>query len=238
MKKFKKIIKNIIIIILVIGILMFLSMSKDIIEIESMTEEERKEMIAEEYKEFLDGTKDVDGYYDTLEEAMENSEAVDVDIQKILKEIEVDNNYIIIGPSISKEGTEDFSIARLKTKADENGKKKYSNIISARSTESDYFSREGIDDKYLIHPNFLATNRIGNINDTPIIILEKYPSFAWSLSALEDIKYLEIQGKRPDEVIPFEMDGKTFYFYYYEDLKIEGDLKEEDFVINKEDKRK
>ncbi|MBW4829002.1 MAG: hypothetical protein KZY61_14710 [Clostridiaceae bacterium] len=55
---------------------------------------------------------------------------------------------------------------------------------------------------------------------------------------MEDIKYLEIQGKRPDEVIPFEMDGKTFYFYYYEDLKIEGDLKEEDFVINKKDKKK
>ena len=214
MEKLKKTIKIIMIIIavaLMIDILLYVSMPEDLKKLQSATEEEKEEILEEKYKEFLDGTKDVERYYDTLEDAMRNSKSVDVNISEVLKEIEVDDNYIIIGPSTDKEGTEEFSIARLKIKIDKNGKKKYSNIISATSLESNQFFREEKYDSHLFAMNYTVSNKMVNLEDTARIILEKYPGFVWSLSALEDIKYLEIQGKRPDEVIPFEMDGKTFY---------------------------
>ncbi|MBW4829003.1 MAG: hypothetical protein KZY61_14715 [Clostridiaceae bacterium] len=108
MEKFKKIIKIIIIIalvVLIIDIIAYVSMPEDLKKLQSATREEKKEILEEKYKEFLDGTKDVERYYDTLEDAMRNSKSVDVNISEVLKEIEVDDNYIIIGPSTDKEGT-------------------------------------------------------------------------------------------------------------------------------------
>ena len=60
--------------------------------------------------------------------------------------------------------------------------------------------------------NYTASNATVNIKDTARIILRKYPKIAWSLSYLEDIKYLEIQGKSPYEGIPFEMQVKLSIF--------------------------
>ncbi len=240
MKKLKRIIKYVVIIILTIEIFSFISTPKEIKELQSATKEEKKEIVKKEYKEFLDGTKDVEEYYDTIEEAIKNSQPTELKIYKILKEIEIDDNYIIIGPVKMEDGTEEFSIARSKMKIDENGKKRYSNIINAKNKIAKEFSRESLemDDRPLAYINFLSSNKVSNLNDTLLIILEEYPGFKWSILALEDLQSLEIQGKRPDEIIPFKMEGETFYFYYYEDLKIEGELKEEDFLINKEDKKK
>src|SRR5699024_6888419 len=109
--------------------------------------------------------------------AIENSQPTELKIYKILKEIEIDDNYIIIGPVKMKDGTEEFSIARSKMKIDENGKKRYSNIINAKNKITKEFSRKSLemDDRPLAYINFLSSNKVSNLNDTLLIILEEYP---------------------------------------------------------------
>ena len=67
------------------------------------------------------------------------------------------------------------------------------------------------------------------------IIKDKYKNFKWSVTDIENVKYLEIKGKKPDEIIPFTLDGNELYFYYYLDLELDINEMEkrgsEDFKI-------
>ena len=68
----------------------------------------------------------------------------------------------------------------------------------------------------------------------PISIIKgKHKNFKWSVTDIDNVRYLEIKGQKPDEIIPFILDGHDFYFYYYLDLDLDEGYDRKDFKIKK-----
>lgn len=47
----------------------------------------------------------------------------------------------------------------------------------------------------------------------------KNQRFVWGKHPFSNIDTLKIEGQEPTEITPYEMFGKTRYFWYYEDLE-------------------
>jgi hypothetical protein len=88
------------------------------------------------------------------------------------------------------------------------GKKYYSNpVITVYENYSNLEVVNAQSSISITEMNFLLHSYMSDL--MPV----EYSGFLWSFTAKENISELQINGKFPDEVIPFELSGNPVYFY-------------------------
>lgn len=76
-----------------------------------------------------------------------------------------------------------------------------------------------------------------DLDDPVNIIKDKYKNFKWSVTGIENVKYLEIKGKKPDEIIEYEINDQQLkrykaYFVYFNDLTMDGNFDNMDITFD------
>src|SRR5699024_3690825 len=178
-------------------------------------------------------------YFNNLDDALNKSELTDyMGANIILKTFEIRDNLVLFMTKYGEEN-ERFSLYRLKIK--KYGEEKvysepldgisidYANIKSPSDKIGKMMSGE---EETRLWRNFAGDNQ--DSTDDPVnVIKDKYKNFKWSVTDIENVKYLEIKGQKPDEIIPFTLDGNNLYFYYYLDLDLDEGYDRKDFKIKK-----
>lgn len=238
MKNKKKIIISIIVLIFVIGLIR----GDFVIEtnFNSKKYENKVEIPKEDLEEYINKDPDYVEYFDNLDDALNKSELTDYKgVINILKTFEIGNNTVLFTTKYGEENNEEFSVYRLKVNKSR-GQKEYSEPLEGISTN--YANIESSSNKIVkilegdeetrLWRNFEGDNQ-PDLIDPVNIIKDKYKNFKWSVTEIENVKYLEIKGKKPDEIIPLTLDGNELYFYYYLDLELDEEYSSEDFKIKK-----
>ncbi len=242
MKNRKKIIISIVALIIAIGFIR----GDFVIESNSNSKkyENKVQVSKEDLDEYINKDPDYVEYFDNVEDAFSKSRLTDYKgVKNILKTFEIGSNIVLFTMGDGEENNGEFSRYRLKVKNSVECKE-YSQPLEGIST--DYANIKSPSNKIVkkmegdegtrLWRNFIWHNQ-ADLDDPVNVIKGKYKNFKWSVTDIENVKYLEIKGKKPDEIIPFILNGNELYFYYYLDL--EADIIEmekrgsEDFKIKK-----
>src|SRR5699024_10923808 len=203
------------------------------------SDKEKVQPFDEELKEYVDKDADYLDYYDDIKTALSRTSLTDYSgVKDIIKTFEIDNNLILFGTKYGEEG-EEFARNWLKVKS--SGKEKeyseplvgiiidYANIKSPSDRIGKKMSGN---EETRLWRKFDGDNK-ERTNSPTNILKEEYKNFKWSVTDIENAKYLEIKGQKPDEIIPFTLDGNDLYFYYYLDLDLDEGYDRKDFKIKK-----
>src|SRR5699024_2028300 len=191
-------------------------------------------------KEYIDKDADYLDYHDDIKTALSRTSLTDYSgVKDIIKTFEIDNNLILFGIGYGEEG-EKFTECWLKIKSSGKQKEYSQPLIVGKSrlevTKSPSNEIEKLikgDEGTRLWRGFGLYNQDDDRVDPISIIKGKHKNIKWSVTDIENVKYLEIKGQKPDEIIPFTLDGHDFYFYYYLDLDLDEGYSSEDFKIKK-----
>lgn len=104
-----------------------------------------------------------------------------------------------------------------------------------RGTTAQYNSIYLDNAREVIKNNIIASEIIGsigiNLEEERFISGEVCEDF---FEEGESIENLKIEGQKPDEIIEYESFGKTWYFWYYNDLQSDKKYDELEFTIKKD----
>ena len=189
----------------------------------------RIERVTEGEGEFNE-EENIDDYYPTIAEAIKHNsftdgKPADYTMVQTIKIIEDKESCIFYGTILQSNGEEVFGIMRFKTQTI-NGNKEYSNPLAYSPTydfvnNALYKNKSIVDEQEMFLP----------INNDPYGIkrVASYPNFIWSLTAKKDVFKLKVNNQKPTEIIPFEIENKKLYFYYFNDLE-----NQDEFVVTTE----
>lgn len=234
-------------IISIIGLIIIIGLIRGDLQIETnfsdKDDQDELQITEEELKEYINKDPDQVDYYDNLEDALNKSRLTNyMGVTNIIKTFEIGNNLVLFTTKYGEED-EEFSKYRLKIKKTGENKKyseplegisiNYANIKSSSNKIGKMMEgKEGT----RLWRNFIWHNKV-DLDDPVNVVRDKHKNFKWSVTDIENVKYLEIKGKKPDEIIPFTLDGNKLYFYYYLDLEVDINEMEkrgsEDFKIKK-----
>lgn len=234
-------------IISIIGLIIIIGLIRGDLEIETnfsdKDDQDEVQITEEELKEYINEDPDYVDYYDNLEDALNKSRLTNyMGVTNIIKTFEIGSNIVIF---VTKHGDENEELSRYRLKIkDSRGHKEYSHPLEGIST--DYANIKSSSNKIgkmmegkegtRLWRNFIWHNKV-DLDDPVNVVRDKHKNFKWSVTDIENVKHLEIKGKRPDEIISFNLDGNELYFYYYLDLEVDINEMEkrgsEDFKIKK-----
>ena len=142
-------------------------------------------------------------------------------LKKEIKRLEDDETLILFGVFTEYDGTEIFSTMKFRKKT-EKGVIKYSNPFFRAGIPYEFIERTENENNILRRQN----SRIDLLNSSlrnAKGIIDEQPNFTWTISLFDEIKNVKVNGKKPDGVIPFKLDGHELYFAYFDEL---GKIKE------------
>ncbi len=179
-------------------------------------------------------------YYDSMQEALLNStisleleEQYRRNIDEEIKLFENDKYALLFYRSIKDKKEEAFNCVRFNVDM-ENGKKMYQ-FEQMRGETARYNSIYLDNAREVIENNIIASEIIGSIGINPeeerFISGEVCKDF---FEEGESIENLKIEGQKPDEIIEYESFGRTWYFWYYNDLQSDKKYDELEFTIKKD----
>jgi len=233
------------IIILIVALIVVIGLIRGSLKIESNVSDTAKDgkdkvqIPEEDLEEYINEDPNYVEYFDNIDDALQKSRLTYYrGANNILKTFEIGSNFVLFTIGDGEEN-EEFSRYRLKV-MDFGKSKEYSQPLDGVST--DYANIKSPSDKIgkmmsgdeetRLWRNFEWHNQEDPV-DPISIIKEKYKNFKWSVTDIENVKYLEIKGQKPDEIIPFTLDGNDLYFYYYLDLDLDEGYDRKDFKIKK-----
>lgn len=168
----------------------------------------------------------VDEYYDTMQEALLNAtislepeEQYRRNIDEVIKEFESDEYALLVYRSTKDKKEEAFNFVRFRIQLNKEGSKCYQAQSMTGSTLR-YNSIFMTDSASELIESALWASEVKNIGVNP-----KEERFVYGmirnsvLTKEENIYNLKIEGQKPDEIIEYESFGKTWYFWYYNDLQ-------------------
>ncbi len=178
-------------------------------------------------------------YYDSMQEALLNATiALELEeqyrrhIDEEIKTFENDKYALIFYRSVKDKKEEAYNYVRFNVRI-KNGRKTYQ-FEQMRGSIVCYNSiflgnaREVIE-------NYIIESGIESIGINPeeerFIYGEVCEDF---FEEGESIENLKIEGQKPDEIIEYESFGKTWYFWYYNDLQSDKKYDELEFTIKEE----
>jgi len=167
----------------------------------------------------------INNYYSTISEAIKHNnfadgKKADFTLKQTIKIIEDTKSCNFYGTIMQPDGEEIFVVMRFRLKIMD-GKKNYSNPL-AYSPSYDFINNTLYKNKSVVEEQEMFLP----INNDPYAIkrVEKYPNFIWSLTAKKDVKKIKVNNQKPTEVIPFKIGKDQLYFYYFDDLKNNGEF--------------
>jgi len=158
-------------------------------------------------------------YQETLQEAlyrngieMEGETEYQKNIDEIIKTFENDDYISIFFRSVRDSKLECFTMAKFKKKTID-GKVKYVFLTSIpRAAPKDGWYIDNFEEN--IRGHLTLCDFMQNVNISP-----ESTRFLYGESRFKEIYQLQIEGQKPTEIIPYEIFGEQWYFWYYEDLQ-------------------
>lgn len=179
-------------------------------------------------------------YYDSMQEALLNStisleleEQYRRNIDEEIKLFENDKYALLFYRSIKDKKEEAFNHVRFNVDM-ENGKKMYQ--FEQMRGETARYNSIYLDNAREVIENFIiASEIIGSIGINPEEERFIYGTVCKDFfEEGESIENLKIEGQKPDEIIEYESFGRTWYFWYYNDLQSDKKYDELEFTIKEE----
>lgn len=180
-------------------------------------------------------------YYDSMQEALLNStislnseEQYRRNIDEEIKLFENDKYALLFYRSIKDKKEEAFNLVRFRVQSDENNNKRY-RVEHMTGSILEYNSMFWGNASESIE----SALWVSEIEKELGINLEK-ERFVYGMiredffEEGESIENLKIEGQKPDEIIEYESFGKTWYFWYYNDLQSDKKYDELEFTIKEE----
>ncbi|MCM1180344.1 MAG: hypothetical protein NC347_08825 [Clostridium sp.] len=176
-------------------------------------------------------------YYGSMQEALLKSNiSLDLEeqyrrnIDEEIKVFENDKYALLFYRSIKDKKEEAFNYVRFNVDT-RNGDKMYQ-FEQMRGTTAQYDSLYLSNAKEVIENFIIGSEIMGSIGINPeterFIYGEVRGDF---FEEGESIESLKIEGQKPDEIIEYESFGKTWYFWYYNDLQSDKKYDELEFTI-------
>ena len=167
----------------------------------------------------------VDEYYDTMQEALLNAtinlepeEQYRRNIDEVIKQFESDEYVLLIYRSIKNKKEEAYNEVRFKIYT-ENGEKQYY-FEKMRGTTAEYNSIYLGNAQEVVENCLVGSDIFGSMGVNPDEERFMYGAVREDFfEEGESIEELKVEGQKPDEIIEYESFGKTWYFWYYNDLQ-------------------
>ncbi len=183
-------------------------------------------------------------YYPTVEEAMKHSDMsfevageYQKNIDQIIVKFENENYISIYYISIKDEEEICESFAKFKIKEIEGVKKYIAErcmfIATTKKNHRELFPESSSD---TLEGQLLLGDQMGRIGVEP-----ENKRFLWGMLCKErmvegeSIKKMEIEGQKPDGIIEYKVFDKTWYFWYYEDLKSDKASRTFEYTLGREE---
>lgn len=171
-------------------------------------------------------------FYPTIEEALKLDEAKEG--MKLSKEIHVFSGddievHVVLGKERGTRYVNHYAVLKENGKVSGAIKRDYIHIdkeykgfgFNLQYTQTDVVGWSVIDS--ILQENIFSYANNGN------------PLY-YGVSKEKDIRNLWIMGQSPSNIIPFEFDGKTYYYWYYDNLnltkELTGKMNFSDFTLN------
>ena len=181
-------------------------------------------------------------YYPTVEEAMKHSDMsfekageYQKNIDEIIAKFENENYVSVFYISIKDDKKICKSFSKFKIK-EIGGIKKYVAVdcifIGTTTENARYIGSSS----YTLGGQLLLGDHMGQIGINP-----ENKRFFWGslceqrMQKGESIKKMEIEGQKPDGIIEYKVFDKTWYFWYYEDLKSDKASRTFEYTLGKEE---
>ena len=152
----------------------------------------------------------------------EDGSPIHFSLKKEIKRLEDDTTLILFGVFTEYDGTEIFSTMKFRKKT-EKGVLKYSNPFFRGPLPYGFLEHTESKKNILRDQGGRRIDLLNSSLRNAKGIIDEQPNFTWTISLFDEIKDVKVNGKKPDSVIPFKLNGHELYFAYFDEL---GKIKE------------
>ena len=157
-------------------------------------------------------------YFDTMEEAIlhNDMDLLNLNIDGIIKLFENDEYAVLFCREKAGDNAGNDAVSVFKFVVKTDGNRIYSTPVAVNRKPWDG------------HKLFVKRAKLDEIGEVRLCIsrdslrlfkVDDTKDFFWGLSQTERARNLKIEGQPVSEVIEVELDGETWYFWYFEDLQ-------------------